>query len=134
MPRLLADAHPNRVPGVLRRGSPLRYYAPAAPLTLAATAGVCVDSWRSGGNRVAAISAAAGTASATALSVYLIQTVNIRLLRSREPLSAAERDRLGTTWHRANLARLVALAVAAQALRALPHAGPTKQARQNSLP
>ena len=34
MPQLLADAQPQRRPGLMSPGSPLRYYAPVAPLTL----------------------------------------------------------------------------------------------------
>ncbi|WP_433260545.1 DUF1772 domain-containing protein [Actinosynnema sp. CS-041913] len=117
MPRLLADAQPNRSPGLLRAGSPLRYYLPAAPVTVVATAAALVDSWRSGGDRRAITTAAAGTASAAALTAYLVKRVNLRLLRSGKPLSATERRSLATTWHRGNLARLAALTVAAWALR-----------------
>jgi hypothetical protein len=117
MPQVLADAQTHREPHLLGPGSPLRYYAPAAPLTLAATAASLIAGWRSGGERRAIITAAASTALATALTVYLVRTVNLRLLQSREPLSAAERRELGKTWHRANLVRLLALAVASCALR-----------------
>lgn len=125
MPQLLADARAQRAPGLLRPGSPVRYYIPAAPLTLTATTATLVDSWRSGGDRRVIIMAAVGTASATALSAYLIRSVNIRLLRSGEPLSALERRRLVKTWHQGNLVRLVALAVASTALRrtSLPEEG-----------
>lgn len=117
MPRLLADARPNREPGLLAAGSPLRYYLPAAPVTLAATATSLVGSWRSGGDRRAIATAAVGTASAAALTGYLVRVVNVRLLRSGNPLSVTERDQLVRTWHRGNLARLLVLAVAAGALR-----------------
>jgi hypothetical protein len=118
VPRLLADARPNREPGLLAAGSPVRYYLPTAPLTLAATAVTLIDSWRSGGDRRAVGVAAASTASAVALTAYLVKTVNVGLLRDGD---ASERRDLVTTWHRANLARLCALAVAATAMRqALP--------------
>ena len=64
VPRLLADAQPNREPKLLGAGSPLRYYLPAAPVTLAATAATLGDSWRSGGDRRAITTAAASTAAA----------------------------------------------------------------------
>jgi hypothetical protein len=51
MPQLLADAHPNRAPCLLGSGSPLRYYLPAAPVTLVATVAALIDSWRRGGDR-----------------------------------------------------------------------------------
>lgn len=117
MPQLLVDARPHRTPGLLASGSPVRYYAPAAPLTFAATVIALVDSWRSGGDRRVIVAATASTASAVALSGYLIRTVSARLLRTGELLNAAERRKLVRTWHRANLARLVALGVASVALR-----------------
>ncbi len=117
MPQLLADAQPQRAPRLLGSGSPVRYYAPAAPLTFAATTITLIDSWRSGGDKRAIIAAAASTASATALSFHLIRTVNLRLLRSDEPLSASDRRQLARTWHQTNAVRLVALGTAAVALR-----------------
>jgi hypothetical protein len=117
MPQLLANAQPNRAPGLLSAGSPVRYYIPAAPLTLAATAATLINSWRSGGDRRAIIIAATSTASATALTAHLIRTVNLRLLQSKEPMSTAEYSRLVKTWHRGNLVRLLALAVAASSVQ-----------------
>jgi hypothetical protein len=117
MPQLLADARSNRAPKLLGAGSPLRYYLPAAPVTLAATAATLIGSWRSGGDRRLIITAAVSTVSATALTAYLVRSVNLRLLRSDEPLNATERRRLIQTWHRGNLVRLLALAVAMWALR-----------------
>ncbi|MGX9791236.1 hypothetical protein [Mycobacterium sp. MMS18-G62] len=120
VPSLLADAHPNREPGLLSAGSPLRYYLPAAPITFVATGVALADDWRSGGDRRLTATAAAGTASAAALTAYLVRTVNLRLLKSPTPLTATERRALITTWHRGNLVRLAALAVAAWGLRRGP--------------
>jgi hypothetical protein len=119
MPRLLADAQPNRKPGLLAAGSPLRYYAPIAPVTFVATSAILINSWRSRRDRRAVVTAAAGTASATAITVHLVRTVNLRLLRSTEPLSAGEARALTTRWHRENLMRLLGLAVSGWALRQL---------------
>ncbi|MFJ6672854.1 DUF1772 domain-containing protein [Actinosynnema sp. NPDC091369] len=113
VPRLLADAGPDRAAGLLAPGSPLRYYAPAAPVTLTATA---VALLRSDGDRRAAATSAASTLVAAALTGYLVKTVNLRLLGG-EPLGDDDRRRLLATWHRGNLLRLVALAVAAATLR-----------------
>ncbi|MBB5953873.1 hypothetical protein FHS29_000443 [Saccharothrix tamanrassetensis] len=118
MPQLLADAQPDRKPGLLGAGSPLRYYLPVAPVTLVATAAALVGSRRSGGDRGAIATAAAGTASAVALTAYLARTVNLRLLRGGKPLDAIERRNLVRTWHRGNLVRLTALTAAAWGLRA----------------
>jgi hypothetical protein len=117
MPQLIADAQPNRKPGILAPGSPLRYYAPAAPVTLIATAATLIGNWRSGGDRRLIITAAASTASAAALTGYLVKTANLRLLRDGPPLDPAECRGLVRTWHRANLMRLLAVAISAQALR-----------------
>ena len=117
VPALLADAHPNREPRLLGAGSPLRYYLPAAPMTFVATGVALVENWRSGGDRRVIAAAAAGTASAAGLTAYLVRTVNLRLLTSPTALTAAERRTLLTTWHRGTLVRLLALSVAAWALR-----------------
>jgi hypothetical protein len=112
MPELTADAPPR---GLLAPGSPVRYYAPLGPATLAATAATLVDGWRTDGNKPAIIVTAAGTVSAVALSGYLISTINVRLIRTSP--SGAERERLVGRWHRVNGVRLGALAVALIALR-----------------
>ena len=117
MPQLLADAQQNREPGILAVGSPVRYYAPAAPVTLAATAATLIDSWRSGGDRRVIITAAASTASAAALTGYLVRTVNRQLLRGGTRPGATESRNMVRTWHRVNLVRLLALAAAAAAQR-----------------
>jgi hypothetical protein len=76
-----------------------------------------IDSWRSGGDRRVIATAAASTASAAALTAYLVRTVNLRLLHSGMPLSATECRRLRRTWHRGNLVRLLLLGIAACTLR-----------------
>ncbi|MCE7002537.1 DUF1772 domain-containing protein [Kibdelosporangium philippinense] len=125
VPRLLTDARSNRPPKLLGAGSPLRYYLPA-PATLAATAITLVNSWRSGGDKRVIVAAAASTASATALTAYLVRTVVLQLLHSNEPLSATETRALLRTWHRGNLVRLLALAIAMWALR--------QDSRRSSVP
>ena len=114
VPKLLADARPNRAPGLLAAGSPLRYYLPAGPVTVVSTV---IALMRSGGDRRAVAASAAGTLVAAALTGYLVKTVNLRLLDDGEPLSDDERRRLLATWHRGNLLRLAALVVAAAATR-----------------
>jgi Domain of unknown function (DUF1772) len=117
MPQLLVDAHPNREPRLLGAGSPVRYYVPVAPVTLAATGATLIDSWRSGGDRRMIATSAVSTAAAIALTAYLVRTVNLRLLHSGKPLTATEGRQLVRTWHRGNLVRLLALVVAAWTLR-----------------
>lgn len=117
VPRLLLDAQPQRRPGLLSTGSPLRYYAPVAPVTIGATAAALIDIWRAGGDRRLVVAATVNTAVAVALTGYLVRTVNVRLLSSNTPPDNAERERLLRTWHRANGARLVAVAGAFISLR-----------------
>ncbi|QWF83757.1 DUF1772 domain-containing protein [Amycolatopsis sp. CA-230715] len=131
VPRLLADAAPNREPGLLTAGSPLRYYGPAAPVALAATTAALTSNWREGGDRRAVVAAAAGTATALALTAHLVRAVNLRLLRGGAPLTEAQLTDLGRHWHRANAVRLAALAVAMGALRRSAPLGPAGQEWRN---
>src|SRR6266699_2685096 len=90
MPQLLLDAQQRRRPGLLSPGSPLRYYAPVAPLTVVATTAALIDSWRSGGDKRMIVAAAANTAAAVALTGYLVRTVNVRLLSGALPVDSSE--------------------------------------------
>ena len=119
VPRLLADAQPQRRPGLLRPGSPLRYYAPIAPLTLGSTAAALVDGWRSEGDRRMVVLAAASTVAAVGLTGYLVRTVNVPLLTGAGAVPA---DRMVARWHRANGVRLAAVAGAWLALRRVARA------------
>ena len=51
IPQLLLDAQRQRRPGLTSPGSPLRYYAPVAPLTIVATTAALIDRWRSGSDK-----------------------------------------------------------------------------------
>jgi len=94
----------------------VRYYAPVAPLAFGATTVTLVKTWRSGGDRRLITASAVSMASASALSAYLVRSVNLRLLASDEPLSEDDRRRMFAVWHRMNAVRLVALAVATASL------------------
>lgn len=72
VPQLLADARPQQAPRLQGTWKPNPLLHPYGTLTLAATTAAPVDSWRAGGDRRRVITAAASTASATALSAYLI--------------------------------------------------------------
>jgi hypothetical protein len=112
LPQLLVDAQPHRVPRLLGAGSPLRYYVPAAPVTLVATVVALVDSWR---------------------SAYLVKIVNLRLLRAGTPISAAEGRSLVRTWQRGNVVRLLLLGIAAWALRRTAHRAPARRTVEAAL-
>jgi hypothetical protein len=75
VPRLLLDARQQRRPGLMGPGSPLRYYAPVGPLTIATTTIALVDCWRAGGDRRMVALAAVNTATAGALTGYLVRAV-----------------------------------------------------------
>lgn len=110
MPQLLADARSQRATGLLAAGSPVRYYAPVAPVAFGATALALSEKWRSGADRRVITASATCMASAAGLSAYLIRTVNVRLLTSGAPLTEHERRGLVDTWHRVNAIRLGLLA------------------------
>jgi hypothetical protein len=117
VPRLLSDAQQQRRPGLLTPGSPLRYYAPIAPVTITATTAALSGIWRAGGDRRMVVAATVSTAVAVALTGYLVRTVNVRLLSNATPPRASETERMIKAWHRANNVRLAAVAGALFALR-----------------
>jgi hypothetical protein len=98
-------------------GSPLRCYAPIAPLTLVATTTALIDGWRSSRDRRTIAASAANTAAVAALTVYLVRTVNVLLPHGAAPLDSSERHRMIKKWHRANRVRLTAVAGAWFTLR-----------------
>ena len=113
MPGRLADG--PRDGGLLGRGSPVRYYLPAAPLTVGATVATVLEGWRRREDRPALAAAGVLTAVGTAITAHLVRTVIVRLFDDRLP--EPERDRLVAHWHRANRVRLVAAAGVAVALQ-----------------
>lgn len=119
MPQLLEEARSRRAPGIVRPGSPVRYYAPVAPLAFGGTLVTLAKAWQSDGDRCLIKTTAASVASAAALSVYLIWRVNVPLLASGEALSEDDRHQMVATWHSANAARLGALIVGGASLSRL---------------
>lgn len=114
MPQLLAETGAARGRGLLAVGSPVRYFAPVAPLALAANALSLIGRWRSNEDvdrhRIAV--AGATTAVSVGISVYLIRVINIPLLTDADALTPAQRRQLVSTWHALNTVRLVCLAIA----------------------
>ena len=117
VPELLSDAHEKRAPGLLRTGSPVRFYAPLAPLVLGATGVTLVKGWQVDDNKRLIVAAAASNAVALALSGYLIREVNLPLLRSADSLPTS--GRLIRIWHRTNAVRLIAIISSVMALSRL---------------
>jgi hypothetical protein len=123
MPQLLAETGAARDRGLLAVGSPVRYFAPVAPLAVAANALALVDRWRSSedADRHRIAVAGASTAASVGISAYLIRVVNIPLLTDADALTPARRRQLISTWHALNAVRLVCLAIAHDLVReALP--------------
>lgn len=109
VPQLLGWARAERSPGLLSTGSPVRYFAPIAPLTLGSTTLTLIQSWRSGEDRYLIATAAGCFLGALGLSGYLIGTVNLPLLANGDSLTAIERSQLAARWHRVNALRLLLL-------------------------
>ena len=106
VPELIAAT--NRQPGILATGSPVRYFAPIAPAAVGGTAAVLLKSWRTGGDRRAVATATATLSIAVGLSGYLIQSINVPLLRGK--VSKEAQSRLLLRWHCGNAMRLGLLA------------------------
>jgi Domain of unknown function (DUF1772) len=93
---------------VLGPGSPVRYYLPAAPITLASTLAAVIIGWASAGARRWLVVTAASTMSGVAITAYVVRRVNFRLFFAAEPPPPAERDALIRIWYRANVLRILA--------------------------
>jgi hypothetical protein len=115
MPARIAEHPPAG--GPFAPGSPVRYYLPAAPVTLATTLACVAAGWHRRADRPALAAAGLLTATGAALTGHLVRAVNLRLLDGGRPADRAERQRLVAHWHRVNRVRLVVVAAAAIALR-----------------
>ncbi|MQA84571.1 MAG: DUF1772 domain-containing protein [Streptosporangiales bacterium] len=94
---------------MLRPGSPVLYYIPAAPITLAATLAALAAGWDAPSGRRWLAAAAACSMSGFAATAYLLRTVNLKLFFADQPCAPEERERLLRTWYRLNGFRLVAV-------------------------
>lgn len=92
----------------LASGSPLRYYAPIAPITLPATAAAGRTGWEIEGARPWLAMTAGCSIAGLAISGYLIRTVNLKVMFASTPPPPAERASLIGTWYQLKLARIAA--------------------------
>jgi hypothetical protein len=111
VPERLAAPDPGR-PGrrtasPLGPGSPVRYYAAAAPATLPPLLAAVALGWASRAGRGWLLTSAACSITGAAATAYLVRTVNLKLFFAAQPVSADERDRLLRTWYRVNSVRLL---------------------------
>jgi hypothetical protein len=115
MPARIAEHPPAG--GPFAPGSPVRYYLPAAPLTLAATFACVATGWGRRRDRPALAAAGLLATAGAAMTGHLVRAVNLPLLDGGEE-DRAERQRLVRHWHAVNRVRLLVVAGAAVALRA----------------
>jgi hypothetical protein len=102
-------------------GSPVRYYLPAAPVTVGATLISVVRGWRRPADRPALTVAGACTVAGAALTGHLVGSVNRRLLGT-DLVDPAERQRLIQHWYRVNGVRLLLAGTALVALEKVTRA------------
>ena len=93
---------------VLGSGSPVRYYAPAAPVALIGTLGAAITGLGSArSKRWLAISTGCWLSGAV-LTAYLVRKVNLKLFFTADPPPPADRNALLRTWYRLNVLRTAA--------------------------
>jgi hypothetical protein len=97
---------------LLRPGSPVRYFLPAAPVTLAASIAAVIAGWDEPRDRKWLGAGAASTVSGVVLTAYVVRQVNRKLFFAAQPLAPAEQQELLRRWHRLNKLRLAASGVA----------------------
>ncbi|MQA78468.1 MAG: hypothetical protein GEV10_08315 [Streptosporangiales bacterium] len=109
--RLAAHGSPRRSGSVvspLGAGSPVRYYAAAAPATSPAVLAAVVTGWDDRSGRRWLLTAATCSIVGGALGAYLVRAVNLRLFFGTRSVTGDERAMLLQTWYRVNAIRLVA--------------------------
>jgi hypothetical protein len=99
----------QRLPSLFSQGSPVRYFLPSLPISVAATLATLVTRRRGLYDRRWLRAAAAALAVSSGLTGYIIRNVNIKLFVAGHPITPEERDRLLRTWYRLNTIRIVAL-------------------------
>lgn len=105
----------------LRQGSPVRYYAVAAPAVLPALFAAASVGWYQRSSRPWLTTAVACSSFNVALTAHLVRTVNLKLFFRGEPTAAADAKDMLATWYRLNAVRLVLTGVAWLAVRRARH-------------
>jgi Domain of unknown function (DUF1772) len=114
--RLSGDDDPTaadqRMPSLFSPASPVRYYLPGVPVTVAATLAALLAGWSTPSSRRWLTTSTACTLSAAGVTAHLVAAINVRLFVAGHPLTPPERQALLRTWYRLNAVRLLVLAAA----------------------
>lgn len=97
----------HRLPSLRSPGSPLRYFAPVAPLTMAAALTALATSRRIPGGRSWIATAVAALTASDVLTAYIVRALNARLFVAGHQLTPDEQHTLLRRWYRLNAARIV---------------------------
>jgi hypothetical protein len=101
--------HDDRLPTIVSRGSPVRYYLPGVPVVVGATLSALLAGWGSQRYRPWLTAIAANALTGLAVTVYLVPAVNLKLFVRGHHLTSADQQRLLKKWYRLNAIRLVAV-------------------------
>jgi hypothetical protein len=93
-------------------GSPVRYYLPVGPVTVAATLSALTTGWRNPVNRPWSIASTAGTLTGALATAYIVREINVKLFFATETPTATEQEKLLKRWYRLNAVRMAATGVA----------------------
>ncbi len=102
----------DRLPTIISRGSPARYYVPGVPVVVGATLSIVLAGWKSRRDRPWLAALAVNAVSGLAVTVYLMRAVNLKLFVRGQRLASGDRQRLLNKWYRLNAFRLLAVGAA----------------------
>ncbi len=97
---------------ILGKGSPVRYYLPAIPIVAGATLSAVKTGWKYRAYRPLLGATAVSSFTVIGVTVYLVRTVNLKLLFGAPSIPSPMRETLLRRWYRLNRVRLLASATA----------------------
>jgi hypothetical protein len=105
------DDEPVNLRAMLQPGSPVRYWLPVGPITMAATVGALLAGWNNPPSRRGLLMCAVGTIGSALVTAYTVHNINVKLI-FREQRRTEEQEELLGRWYRLNAMRIVATGVA----------------------
>jgi hypothetical protein len=93
----------------LKPGSPVLYYAAAAPATLPPLLVASVTGWDDRGSRRWLLISAVCSSIGVATTAHLVRAINIKMFFSARALTEKEEEDLLRSWYRFNAVRLAAI-------------------------